>query len=326
MDDPLNDPLLLAARALGDWGVVLVIWGVVGEVFAALVDFISEKNWGNWHSRWKGKIRLFEFISGGVLIFGLAMEYRGHKQETGILDADNAALHARASTNELRAALVESNNLVLSVNVENLRSNNLVLAGRLADSLKSLAQIEMVMRSRPELISFKSSERLKKYAGMGFIISVDPNPQNDDGVMLAATITGMLQGAGWILTNGSDASKEYLSSDNFPSHRDGVIIMGDFGERDKETQAASSLAAELESVNVVAVKWPHKNRPANLIAIQVRKRPALTATEQHEALKEWQEHFRRPPSGQREWEEWDKKNEELWRKATPPLGRLRMPK
>jgi len=51
-------PLLESWRSFGDWGFKLVILGVIGEVVAALVDFVSERSFQEWHVRWKPRLRL----------------------------------------------------------------------------------------------------------------------------------------------------------------------------------------------------------------------------------------------------------------------------
>jgi hypothetical protein len=126
MESP-NDLLLVSWRSFGDWGFKLVIIGVIGEVLAAIVEFISEKFFQKFFEKWKPRLRLIEIISVGVLIFGLAMEYKGHKEETHILDLDNATLNAKAGDAIERAANIESNNVALSLKVEELRSANITL-------------------------------------------------------------------------------------------------------------------------------------------------------------------------------------------------------
>jgi hypothetical protein len=101
------DPSLFSARLVGDWGFKLVIFGVIGEVVAAICDFISEKLFKDFHTKWKGAMRLGELVAGAVLIFGLSLEYKGHKSETNILDANNAMLYDRATRNELARVELE---------------------------------------------------------------------------------------------------------------------------------------------------------------------------------------------------------------------------
>jgi hypothetical protein len=56
--ESLNDPLLNLWRSYGDWGFKLVILGVIGEVLAAIADFVSEKFFKEWHNKWKPRLRL----------------------------------------------------------------------------------------------------------------------------------------------------------------------------------------------------------------------------------------------------------------------------
>ncbi len=111
--DAFNDPVLTAWRSYGDWGFKIVILGVIGEVIAAGVDFIAEKCCRTWNKKWKRSLRLAELMSGAILVCGLAMEYRGHKRETQILDSYNAQSYERANDAERETELIRSNNLVL---------------------------------------------------------------------------------------------------------------------------------------------------------------------------------------------------------------------
>ena len=148
--DSFNDPLLLAWRSFGDWGFKLVIVGVVGELLAAFTDFLSEKLFKGWHSRWKSELRITEFFFGAVLIIGLAMEYRGHKYETQILDSHNADLQIKAGKAEQEAAAAK----VLADRIETtnaqLVASNLSFAGRLLklnEEIQQTAQVANDARS-----------------------------------------------------------------------------------------------------------------------------------------------------------------------------------
>jgi len=132
--DVFSDPLLNFWRAFGDWGLIVVILAVFLEVAAAATASVLAKLKIENLEKWESRLKRYEVIAGWILVIGLAMEYKGHKEETSILDASNMQLISEtneAETNSAaslaqaakaekeaaeaneRAVLIESNNLVL---------------------------------------------------------------------------------------------------------------------------------------------------------------------------------------------------------------------
>src|SRR6266480_308490 len=117
--EPISDQLLNSARSLGDWGISLVIFGVIVEVVAGIVDGLSDRYFPQWHIKWKGLLKVIEFVGGGILILGLAMEFRGHKNETAILDKD-----ALRSNEKLKQAIRESGEATVTAGLANERATS----------------------------------------------------------------------------------------------------------------------------------------------------------------------------------------------------------
>ena len=133
----LNEPLLNFWREVGDWGFILVLGGVIGEVLAAAIVGIINKR----HSaekpesilRWEDRLSRYEVLAGWILIIGLGMEYQGHKKETFILDADNAALYESGKSSEERAGNAIKLAAAANERAANTESNNLVLRSIVAE-------------------------------------------------------------------------------------------------------------------------------------------------------------------------------------------------
>ena len=170
----LNEPLLNFWREFGDWGFILVLWGVIGEVVAAaIVGLINKRNPDDKPEhikRWEDRLSRYEVLAGWILIIGLGMEYQGHKNETFILDADNAVLYESgksaeeragnanlaaqkaskdAETAKLQTAEIGITNALLSLRIEELYSTNLVRAKEvleIANKLKEAMQIAIDAR------------------------------------------------------------------------------------------------------------------------------------------------------------------------------------
>jgi len=82
-------------------------------------------------------------IAGVLLIGALALEYSGHKRETGILDSEKAELR---TTNEL----LISSNLAMTLKVEQLRlTNNLLEEARLPINIGGRAAFVEALKDGP---------------------------------------------------------------------------------------------------------------------------------------------------------------------------------
>jgi len=88
------------------------------EVVAALLELTFR----NRTPRGDSLLKSIEIVGGTILIFGLAMEFRGHKRENLMLDKQNGALYSLAEKMRERSDLLESNNLVLQKEVLILKS------------------------------------------------------------------------------------------------------------------------------------------------------------------------------------------------------------
>ncbi len=152
--ESLNDPLLNFWRSYGDWGFNLVILGVAGEVLAVIADFVSEKCCKKWHKKWKRRLRLIEIISGAVLILGLAMEYRGHKYETQILDSYNAKSYLEAKQAELQIAELNSNNLVLAKQLNETKMQQASAEARLIELQTNLSKIDPLKAPVQDVLAY----------------------------------------------------------------------------------------------------------------------------------------------------------------------------
>lgn len=91
------EPLVRFWRSFGDWGFILVLAGVVGEVLTAVIDSTLERKHSPAHRTWEPRLKRYEVVAGWILIIGLAMEYQGHKNETVLLDLNNSLLGQDAS-------------------------------------------------------------------------------------------------------------------------------------------------------------------------------------------------------------------------------------
>jgi hypothetical protein len=131
-----NDPLLVFWRAFGDSGLIIVIIAVVLEVAAAAIGTILERLEIPDFKKWESRLKRYEVIAGWILVLGLAVEYKGHREETIILDSDNAGLYddAKQAEREAGAARVISDEIE-STNAQ-LVATNLLLR-------KTVAELEL---------------------------------------------------------------------------------------------------------------------------------------------------------------------------------------
>ena len=121
-----------------DFGTWLVIIGVAGEGVEILLKILQHKltckTFLLWCERHEFSIEIWGALFWIMVVAGLAVEFRyGHKAKT-ISDAENvrlvqkaAELTDRAATNELRVAVLSNNTVRLSIQLEEAKSNNLVL-------------------------------------------------------------------------------------------------------------------------------------------------------------------------------------------------------
>jgi hypothetical protein len=144
-------------RWLGDCGFKLVIIGCFVEVVAAASDFTLEKKFRDLWKRWKSCLRLSEFVGGAILIAGLVLEYKGHGEETKILDDANAKLHERASTNELARVEFEKQLLETKTQLANAET-------RLNESVTNLANLD---RTKQPLTAVRAEVRISLTATQG---------------------------------------------------------------------------------------------------------------------------------------------------------------
>jgi hypothetical protein len=191
MESP-NEPLLIFWRAFGDWGFILVIVGVLGEVLAAAVETVWEKCSLKNLDKWKSRLKRYEIIAGWILIIGLAMEYNGHKYETQILDSDNAKLGLKAeqagvdaATARLLAAQIETTNAQLT-------ATNLELEKQV---------VELQLKLQPRMITLEQitnfiylTEKITKIP-----IKIETGAENGDNVSYASHIRILLTAAGFKL-------------------------------------------------------------------------------------------------------------------------------
>lgn len=143
--ESLSEPLLIFWRAFGDWGFILVIVGVLGEVLAAAGETVLEKFSSDLLDKWRPRLKRYEIIAGWILIIGLAMEYEGHKNETVILDSDNAKLYFKAEQAGKDAADARLETVKIKQQMANLDSSKLPLHSVTAEA-------KLCFQSQQELV------------------------------------------------------------------------------------------------------------------------------------------------------------------------------
>src|ERR1035437_2731673 len=147
-------------------GIVLVLMGVVGEV---ICDWKEMKERLVWAKR----------LSAIVLIMGLAIEFFEAAK------SDNEV----ANTN-LHTGLIESNNLVLQVTVEELRSKNIALESKLLELKGALQPRRITREQRGRFIEL--TKAIPKFPVKVFVGREDSETSN-----YALQIREMLNSAGF---------------------------------------------------------------------------------------------------------------------------------
>jgi hypothetical protein len=117
-------------ESVAEWGFRMVFIGVAGEGAEIIAKLFFIKSFKKHEHLWD----VFSAICWLILVVGLAIEFKGTHNVTGLADSENARLTDEAAiarreagqANE-RAAIIESNSIALSLTVEGLRSNNLVV-------------------------------------------------------------------------------------------------------------------------------------------------------------------------------------------------------
>ena len=115
-------------ESVGLWGFVFVWVGVAGEGAEIFTKLLLPK-------LYKQRQRCFDRIGAFfwvVLVVALATEFLGNVKAMRIADAENTRLDGLASAANERAANVESNNVALSLHVEELRKANAVLEAQIS--------------------------------------------------------------------------------------------------------------------------------------------------------------------------------------------------
>jgi hypothetical protein len=218
----------MSARSIGDWGFVLVIIFVAIELFAAVAEKLSKGE------RRKSGWRTLETIAGALLVGALAMEYVGHKRETGILDTENAEWHLEAqkahkiaSSNEVQVATVTSNNLVLKKQVAaeeerilmlekerdsiaqqladtRFAATNAVIAANIATDVVNNANVAVIQHLDRHLTDDQKQQLLnavKDIPNKGlFTFDIDPNVPDSNA--FSTDIARVLDEAGFKLDEG----------------------------------------------------------------------------------------------------------------------------
>jgi len=138
-----------AWETLGDIGTVMVIIGVAGEGIEILVKWKRKE----WYHKNESKIDLIGGVFWMLVVAGLAIEFRGNYKAKKIEEENTARLNIEAANarreagaaNE-RAANSELKVAQLAIGVEQLRSNNLVLASAIAPRRITPLQKETFLR------------------------------------------------------------------------------------------------------------------------------------------------------------------------------------
>jgi hypothetical protein len=176
-------------ESVGLWGFVFVWVGVAGEGVEIFIKLFRAKLYDR-------KKRIFDVIGAVfwiILVVALATEFLGNMKAMQIADGVNSRLNAEAGQARKdageamkqagaaieRAAMVESNNAVLSLRIEELHSNNLALEQQM----------------QPRLIeSSRATTRLTQFAGTKAVII---SATGGDCPSTANQIGGILQAAKW---------------------------------------------------------------------------------------------------------------------------------
>jgi hypothetical protein len=172
------------------------------------------------------RLRCLGLADGWILVIGLAMEYWGHRGETGILDSNNAALYDDAKQAEkdagglkLIAARMGVTNSQLSLRIEELRQQN--------DALEA-KQIRIITpENRDKFIGL-----LKNYPKCPVRIFIESNER--ETVIYANQVREMLDGAGYeCQSNGITQIGLYASFSIDDKTRNMPIFILYYGKRDQ---------------------------------------------------------------------------------------------
>lgn len=136
-------------EGLANWGMVVVIIGVAGEG----VEIIAKLLFKKWYERYEKMVDVVGFVFWVMVVFGLAIEFRGDNKSKEITDRENAQLTYRATSNELKVA-------ALNLRIEELRKEN----------------NDFASKQEPRTIDFLAVRKvLEKARGMHFILISIPD-------------------------------------------------------------------------------------------------------------------------------------------------------
>lgn len=165
-------------------GILIVVIAVLGEVIC------------DWNRKKTLKERLKKFF-GMLLVAGLCIEIAEaikSDKKVALAENDAASANERASTNEVHFAELTRSNLLLSVTVEGLKSDNLVLRSKVVTLEVKSKWREITQTQKENFI------KLTKNVGK-FGIRIRYGTHDAEVESFANMVMGMLNSAGFIETN-----------------------------------------------------------------------------------------------------------------------------
>ncbi len=220
-------------ESVGLWGFIFVWVGVAGEGVEIFIKLFQRK----LYERKQFCLDVIGAAFWVVLVVALAVEFWGNVRAMRIADSINSQLDAEAGKARKdagaaieRAAIIESNNVVLSQRVEWLRSNNIALEQQMAPR---------------EIEQFAPGMALSRFAGINAVIVAG---EVGDSVSLAGRIRTILQIAHWNVSHVFPTAQQVWN---------GVTVSVCFtnqssSQRDSISDAADMLISQLNKGGVAA--------------------------------------------------------------------------
>lgn len=168
---------------------MFVLIGVAGEG----VELIAKICFRHRSEKFDSLLDRIGFAFWALVVLGLVMEFN----EAAKTDRDFSTMTVLAAQIGTTNAQLVASNLVNKAIIEQVRSNNNVLAMQLDDSIKARLEIEMSLLPRTLKNRDESIERLKAYAGTKFIVFCAPSADKECRD-LAISISFVLTESSWV--------------------------------------------------------------------------------------------------------------------------------